>query len=265
VAEAPILEFAAVSKSFPAPSGGTLRVVDKLSFALRPGQFTAIVGPSGCGKTTLMHLAAGLAAPTEGEVRHAGQRVADVNRRIGYITQQANLFPWFTLRQNVEFPLLLRGVAPPERREQAARFLALAGLAGFEDHYPHQLSGGMQKRGAIIRTLVYAPDVVLMDEPFGALDAQTRMVMQNELLALWSQQRTTILFVTHDLVEAVALADNVILLGKQPTRIKADFAIDVPRPRNVFEPFKMPGFVETYERIWATFKSEVATGAAVVA
>ena len=258
-----VLEFREVSKAFPAPAGGARLIVDKLSFALRPGQFTAIVGPSGCGKTTLLHLAAGLALPSTGEVRHAGARVADVNTRIGYITQQANLFPWFTLRQNVEFPLLLRGVAPDERRERSGRFLTLAGLSGFEDHYPHQLSGGMQKRGAIIRTLVYAPDVVLMDEPFGALDAQTRMVMQNELLALWQQQRTTILFVTHDLAEAVALADNVILLGKQPTRIKADFAIDVPRPRNVFEPFSMPGFVETYERIWATFKSEVALGVAV--
>jgi NitT/TauT family transport system ATP-binding protein len=263
VSAAPVLEFRQVSKAFPAPTGGARLVVDALSFALRPGQFTAIVGPSGCGKTTLLHLAAGLAMPSQGEVRQAGARVSDVNHKIGYITQQANLFPWFTLRQNVEFPLLLRGLPLAERRERSARFLALAGLTGFEDHYPHQLSGGMQKRGAIIRTLVYAPEVVLMDEPFGALDAQTRMVMQNELLALWQQQRTTILFVTHDLVEAVALADNVILLGKQPTRIKADFAIDVPRPRNVFEPFKMPGFVATYERIWATFKSEVAPKAAV--
>jgi ABC-type nitrate/sulfonate/bicarbonate transport system ATPase subunit len=263
LSDQPVLEFRGVSKGFAAPGGGARLVVDSLSFALRPGQFTAIVGPSGCGKTTLLHLAAGLAMPSRGEVRHGGARVADVNTRIGYITQQANLFPWFTLRQNVEFPLLLRGVAPAERRERSARFLALAGLSGFEDHYPHQLSGGMQKRGAIIRTLVYAPDVVLMDEPFGALDAQTRMVMQNELLTLWQQQGTTILFVTHDLVEAVALADNVILLGKQPTRIKADFAIGVPRPRDVFEPFRMPGFVETYERIWATFRSEVAQAAAV--
>jgi NitT/TauT family transport system ATP-binding protein len=258
-----VLEFQQVSKAFPAPTGGARLIVDALSFALQPGQFTAMVGPSGCGKTTLLHLAAGLAMPTRGEVRQAGTTVTDVNHKIGYVTQQANLFPWFTLRENVEFPLLLRGVPADERRERSAKFLALAGLTGFEDHYPHQLSGGMQKRGSIIRTLVYAPDVVLMDEPFGALDAQTRMVMQNELLALWQQQRTTILFVTHDLVEAVALADNVILLGKQPTRIKADFAIDVPRPRNVFEPFRMPGFVETYERIWATFRSEVAPEAAV--
>lgn len=264
MSDTPVLEFRRVSKSFAAPDGAARLIVDALSFALRPGQFTAIVGPSGCGKTTLLHLAAGLAAPSAGEVRHAGTRVADVNHRIGYITQQANLFPWFTLRENVEFPLLLRGVAPAERRERSARFLALAGLTGFEDHYPHQLSGGMQKRGAIIRTLVYAPDVVLMDEPFGALDAQTRMVMQSELLALWQEQRTTILFVTHDLVEAVALADNVILLGKQPTRIKADFPVEVPRPRDVFEPFKMPGFVATYERIWTTFKSEVAPAAARV-
>jgi NitT/TauT family transport system ATP-binding protein len=264
LSDTPVLEFRRVSKSFAAPDGAARLVVDALSFALRPGQFTAIVGPSGCGKTTLLHLAAGLAMPSAGEVRHAGTRIADVNRRIGYITQQANLFPWFTLRENVEFPLLLRDVAPADRRERSARFLALAGLTGFEDHYPHQLSGGMQKRGAIIRTLVYAPDVVLMDEPFGALDAQTRMVMQSELLTLWQAQRTTILFVTHDLVEAVALADNVILLGKQPTSIKADFAVDVPRPRDVFEPFKMPGFVETYDRIWATFKSEVAPAAARV-
>jgi NitT/TauT family transport system ATP-binding protein len=258
----PVLEFVAVEKSFATPAGARLPILDRMSFSLRRGQFTAVVGPSGCGKTTLLHLAAGLVAPSAGAVRHGGAAVTEVNTRIGYVTQQANLFPWKTLRENVEFALVLRGTPKPAREHKVGEFLRMVGLAGFEDHFPHQLSGGMQKRAAIARTLIYGPDVVLMDEPFGALDAQTRMLMQRDLLRLQEAQGTTILFVTHDLVEAVILADNVILLGRRPTRIKADFDVPIARPRDVFEPFKMPGFTETYERVWEIFKSEVMEDAA---
>jgi NitT/TauT family transport system ATP-binding protein len=253
----PVLEFAGVHKHYPTPAGGVLRVLENLSFAVYPDRVTALVGPSGCGKTTLLQLIAGLIRPTQGQVRFRGQPITGVNQQIGYVTQQANLFPWYTLRQNVEFPLVVRGVPPAERAAKVAQYLEQVGLAGFEDHYPHQLSGGMQKRAAIVRTLIYSPDVVLMDEPFASLDAQTRMLMHDDLLRLWQQHRKTIFFVTHDLVEALVLADNILLLSKRPTRIKEDFAVPIPRPRNVFEPYGMPGFVETYERVWELFKSEV--------
>jgi len=256
-ANAAVLEFDEVHKRFRSPSGEPLHVLDGISFAIRPNRFTALVGPSGCGKTTLMQLAAGLDVPTTGETRYMGRRVTEINQNVGYITQKPNLFPWYTMRQNVEFPLVLRGMAAEKRAEKLAEFLEIAQLEGFEDHYPHQLSGGMQQRAAIIRTLIYSPSVVLMDEPFGSLDAQTRMLMQHDLLRLWDQQQTTVLFITHDLGEAVALSDEIILLSKRPTRIKETIEVSIPRPRNIFEPYEMPEFVSTYDRVWGLFKSEV--------
>lgn len=252
-----VLELDDVRKSFTSPSGDSLTVLDGVSVRLVENQFTVLVGPSGCGKTTLLEVAVGLSEPTSGEVRCFGQSLTQLRKDVGYITQQANLFPWYTLRENVELPLQLRGVDKAERKERADRFIEIAGLTGFEDHYPHQLSGGMQKRTSIIRTLIYDPQVVLMDEPFGALDAQTRMIMQDYLLTMWAETRATVFFVTHDLQEAVILADNVVLLTGQPTKVKTDIAIDLARPRNVFEPYAMPGFVETYDKVWNIFKSEI--------
>lgn len=241
------------------------RVLDGISFNVGSGQFTAVVGPSGCGKSTLLHMAAGLLYPTSGTIRQHGVPIRSVNRSIGFVPQQAQLLPWKTLRQNVELPLLLRQVPLAERVERVREILAAVSLAGFEDHYPHQLSGGMQKRASIARTLIYRPEIVLMDEPFGSLDAQTRMVMQDDLQSLWNRHGTTIVFVTHDLTEAVVLADNIILLSRQPTRLKANIAIDLERPRNVFQPFHTKGFAEFYDRVWAIFQSEVARPAAEAA
>ena len=260
-----VLDFQAIAHDFPDPVGGTRRVIGDVSFGVAAGQFTAVVGPSGCGKSTLLSFAAGLLSPSAGVVRHRGGRVDTVNRAVGFVPQQAGLFPWKTLRENVEFPLAVRHVGAAVRRDKTDAALARVGLAGFADHYPHQLSGGMQKRAAIARTLVYSPDVVLMDEPFGALDAQTRMVMQDDLQRLWLDQGTTVLFVTHDLVEAILLADNVVLLGRQPTHVKARLRVDMPRPRDVFEPFRTPGFVDAYERLWSLFKSEVGLSVEVSA
>ena len=251
------LDFEAIAHDFPDPAGGTRRVIGDVSFRVTAGRFTAVVGPSGCGKSTLLNFAAGLLSPSAGAVRHHGELVDKVNRNVGFVPQQAGLFPWKTLRENVEFPLAVRNVTAANRREKTDAALARVGLASFADHYPHQLSGGMQKRAAIARTLVYGPDVVLRDEPFGALDAQTRMVMQDDLQRLWLDRGTTVLFVTHDLVEAILLADNVVLLGRQPTQVKAELLVDLPRPRDVFEPFRTPGFVEAYERLWSRFKSEI--------
>ena len=258
----PVLSFENIRQDFRSPSGvGKLRVLDGISFDVPHGSFVAVIGPSGCGKSTLLNMAAGLLPPTEGIVRHGGDVVAGLNRRVGLVPQQAQLFPWKTLRENVELPLILHNVARAEREERVATILAAVGLQGFEDHYPRQLSGGMQKRGSIARTLVYTPDVILMDEPFGALDAQTRMIMQDDLQKLAATRRSTILFITHDITEAVLLADIVVVLSQRPTTVINCIRTDLPRPRNVFESFRNPGFEQTYDKIWTIFRSQMIDGA----
>ena len=257
----PILAFDGIGQDFPAPGQrAPIRVLDGISFDIERGKFVAVIGPSGCGKSTLLQMAAGLLAPTRGGVRHHGRSVSSVNTEVGFVPQQAQLFPWKTLSQNVELPLLLRGVAAAERRERVARALASVGLSGFDEYFPSQLSGGMQKRGSIARTLVYRPDVILMDEPFGALDAQTRMVMQNDLQALSLEAGATIIFVTHDITEAVLLADHVVVLSQRPSRLLANIAIDLPRPRNVFEPFRNEGYEAAYDAVWTEFRSQIDIG-----
>jgi NitT/TauT family transport system ATP-binding protein len=253
-----VLSFSDVRQEFPAPGGGVgIRVIDGISLDVETGKFVAVIGPSGCGKSTLLQMAAGLLEPTRGMVRHHGRPITSVNREVGFVPQQAQLFPWKTLAENVELPLLLRGIAPAERRNRVGAALEAVGLSGFEGYYPNQLSGGMQKRGSIARTLVYRPDVILMDEPFGALDAQTRMVMQDDLQVLSRDAGATVLFVTHDITEAVLLADHVAILSQRPSRLLADIAVDVPRPRNVFEPFKNVGFEAAYDAVWTVFRSQI--------
>jgi len=254
----PLLEFDRIVCNFRTPSGdGVLHVLDNISFDVRLHQFTAIVGPSGCGKSTLLHIAAGLVFPSTGIVRHGGIHVEAINRAVGFVPQQAQLLPWKTLRENVELPLILRRVPATERVRRVCEMLDAVGLKGFDHHFPSQLSGGMQKRASIARTLIYGPEIVLMDEPFGALDAQTRMVMQNDLQALCGREGTTVVFVTHDLTEAILLADNVILLSNRPASVKADVRVDLDRPRNVFQPFRTPGFTELYDDVWTIFQSEI--------
>jgi NitT/TauT family transport system ATP-binding protein len=219
-----------------------------------------VIGPSGCGKSTLLQMAAGLLPPTRGAVHHRGRKVSSINTEVGFVPQQAQLFPWKTLAENVELPLLLRGVGAGERRDRVTQALRAVGLNGFERHFPSQLSGGMQKRGSIARTLVYRPDIILMDEPFGALDAQTRMVMQSDLQKLSMEAGATIVFVTHDITEAVLLADRVVVLSQRPSRLLANIAVDLPRPRNTFEPFRNPGFEAAYDAVWTEFRSQIADG-----
>ena len=253
-----VLSFDAIRQDFPAPGASSpIRVIDGISFEVGRGQFVAVIGPSGCGKSTLLQMAAGLLMPTRGGVRHRGRRVSEVNREVGFVPQQAQLFPWKTLAENVELPLLLRGVAGAERRQRVASALEAVGLTGFEQYFPGQLSGGMQKRGSIARTLVYRPDVILMDEPFGALDAQTRMVMQDDLQMLSRDAGATVLFVTHDITEAVLLADSVVIMSQRPARLLANVAIGLPRPRDVFEPFRNPGFDAAYDAVWSVFRSQI--------
>jgi len=256
-----LLSFDGIRQVFPSPAGGAgLTVLDGISFAVESSAFVAVIGPSGCGKSTLLQMAAGLLMPSSGSVRYRGAPVTSVNREIGFVPQQAQLFPWKTLLQNVEFPLQLRGVGIEERRPRARAAIAAVDLAGFESHYPFQLSGGMQKRASLARMLVYQPDLILMDEPFGALDAQTRMRMQSDLQTLVTESDAAILFVTHDITEAVLLADHVVVLSRRPTQMLASVAIDLPRPRNVFEPFLVPGFTETYDQVWQAFRGEIEAG-----
>lgn len=237
--------------------GTEVTALDDVSLTIGENEFTSIVGPSGCGKTTLLRLAAGLEEETEGQTVFRGVPVEGINTKVGYITQDSNLYPWMTLRQNVEFPLEIQGMAAGERRDRVDEFIRMVGLQGFENHWPYQLSGGMQKRGSIIRTMVYEPSVVLMDEPFGPLDAQTRMVLQNDLLRIWGEKRQTILFITHDLTEAIALSDKVVVMSARPGTIKSVYEIPISRPRDVFQIHDQAGFTEVYAEIWKTFRSEV--------
>ena len=231
--------------------------LDGGTFDVPAGQITTVVGPSGCGKTTLLRLVAGLTKPSSGRVLYKGKAVAALNTEVGFITQDSNLFPWLTALENVEFPLTLRSVPKAERRERAQEWLRLVGLTGFEDNYPSELSGGMQKRVSIARTLIYEPEVVLMDEPFGALDAQTRMMLHHELLQLWDKQAKTILFITHDLVESITLSDHIVVMTKRPGRVSAAYQVPLRRPRNVFQIFLEPHFDDFYAMLWNHFKSEL--------
>jgi NitT/TauT family transport system ATP-binding protein len=230
--------------------GTGVLALDGIDLEVPDGQFVSVVGPSGCGKSTLLSLVAGLRRPSRGIVLCDGEPMtAPMPRKVGMIFQEANLLPWLTAIDNVAFPLKLRHVAKSERRAAAARMLALTGLAGFEDKLPHQLSGGMKQRVSIARGLVQDPAVLLMDEPFASLDEQTRMLLGDELLRIWSQTRKTVLFVTHSLNEAVYLADRVIVLSARPGRIIDDVAVDLPRPRT-FAMTSSERFGVLKERIW---------------
>jgi NitT/TauT family transport system ATP-binding protein len=206
----------------------------------------------------VLNLLAGLVRPSAGQVTYQGVPVEGVNTKVGYITQDDNLLPWRSVLRNVEFGLELRGVSKGERRARAREFIQLVGLGGFEDHHPHELSGGMRKRAGIVRTLAYDSGVVLMDEPFGPLDAQTRVILQDELLRLWDRQRPAVLFVTHDLVEAITLSDRIITFTGRPGTIKQEYEVGLPRPRDVFHIHDLPRFKELYDALWDDIRVEIA-------
>jgi NitT/TauT family transport system ATP-binding protein len=249
-----------VYKAF-VPSGRAARpllALEDVTLGVRPGEFIGLVGPSGCGKSTVLNLLAGLIRPSAGSVLYQGRPVQGINQRIGYITQDDNLLPWRSVQKNVEFGLELRGVPKRERYERAREFIELVGLGGFEDHYPHELSGGMRKRASIVRTLAYDSPVVLMDEPFGPLDAQTRVILQDELLRLWDRQRPAVLFVTHDLVEAITLSDRILTFTGRPGRIKREHVVDLPRPRDVYHIHELDRFQELHNALWNDIRDEIA-------
>ena len=255
-----LLEVRDLAKRFAARAGRepTVPVIQGLSFSVADGEFLTIIGPSGAGKTTLLNMIAQIDTASAGEIRF-GPHVAPLgdakalkpglNCQIGYVTQEDNLLPWRTCLENVLFPLTVQGRLTSETRERAQMLIRAVGLAGFESHYPHELSGGMRKRTSLIRTLVYDPPVILMDEPFGALDAQTRMQLQEDLLKLWTLGRKTIVFVTHDIAEAIALGDRTLVLSRAPARVAGEHAITLPRPRDIRGIYTQPAFVALYQRI----------------
>ncbi len=242
-------------------AAGRYTAVRDTSLAIAPGEFVSVVGPTGCGKSTLLNVAAGLLAPSGGHVEIFGKRLHGINARAGYMFQTDALMPWRSALANVTAGLEFHGVARNAAVPRARDWLTRVGLAGFEDRFPHQLSGGMRKRVALAQMLILDPQILLMDEPFSALDIQTRQLMENELLDLWSANRKSVLFITHDLEEAISLSDRVVVLSAGPeTHPIGEFAIDLLRPRDVAEIRMTPRFVELHGAIWHTMKAEVLKG-----
>jgi NitT/TauT family transport system ATP-binding protein len=256
------VEFEKITCTFAARGGqGSYTAVKDVSLAVGEGEFVSVVGPTGCGKSTLLNVVAGLLRPSSGMLRVFGEPLAGVNRRAGYMFQSDALMPWRTALSNVVAGLEFRGVATEAARARGEDWLARVGLDGFGDRYPHQLSGGMRKRTALAQMLILDPQILLMDEPFSALDVQTRQLMENELLELWSANRKSVIFITHDLEEAIALSDRVVVLSAGPaTRPIGEYAIDLPRPRDVSEIRHSPRFIELHDRIWHSMKEEVLKG-----
>jgi NitT/TauT family transport system ATP-binding protein len=235
--------------------GETLNAVDNVSLHVKPGEFVSLIGPSGCGKSTLLNVVAGFLPASDGEVRIDGRAISGPGSDRGVVFQQYSLFPWMTVRRNVEFGLKMKGIGASERAQQARTLLGLAGLLSFENHYPDQLSGGMKQRVGIVRALATSPQVLLMDEPFGALDSQTRVVMQEILTNMWQRLRLSVLFITHDIDEAIFLSDRIYVMTARPGRIKSEIVVPLPRPRTA-EMTASPEFIAMVQQIKALIREE---------
>ena len=252
------IEVTGLTKRFLTPKGEAFTALRDVTFTVEPGQFCAVVGPTGCGKSTTLSMVSGLDKPSEGSVKVGGHEVTGITAGISFMFQQDALLPWKTVVGNVEMGPVFRGLGKREARELARDWLRRVGLAGFEDHHPHQLSGGMRKRVGMAAALINEPQILLMDEPFGALDVQTKAIMQTELLGLWEQLRPSVLFITHDLDEAVALADRVVVMTSGPGSVKAVYDVDLPRPRGPVQEIRYePRFLEIQHQIWASLREEV--------
>ncbi len=235
--------------------GVALDAVHGVTLDVKPGEFVSVVGPSGCGKSTLLNIVAGFLKPSAGEARVDGQPISGPGAERGVVFQQYSLFPWLKVRENVEFGLKMQGMGRAERESKARTLLGLTGLLSFENHYPDQLSGGMKQRVGIVRALATGPQVLLMDEPFGALDAQTRVVMQEILTNMWQQLRLSVLFITHDIEESIFLSDKVYVMTARPGRIKAEIPIPLPRPRTP-EMTSSPTFMALHQQLKALIREE---------
>jgi NitT/TauT family transport system ATP-binding protein len=252
------IELTGVTKRFVSPTGALNTAIRDLDLVIRPGEFCAIVGPTGCGKSTTLSLVSGLARPSAGSVRVGGQAVDGIATGMSFMFQSDALLPWKTVLGNVAMGLRFRGVSKKEAQAEAREWLRRVGLSGFEDHHPHQLSGGMRKRTSLAAALITKPSILLMDEPFGALDVQTKAIMSNELLGLWEQTRPSVIFITHDLEEAVALADRVVVMTVGPGTVKGVFDVDLPRPRGAVQEIRFdPRFLELHHQIWNSLREEV--------
>jgi NitT/TauT family transport system ATP-binding protein len=252
------IELADVTKRFATPAGTVFTALRDVNLTVQPGQFCAVVGPTGCGKSTTLTLVAGLERPSAGTVRVGGRAVSGITHGTSFMFQTDALLPWKTVIANVAMGPMFRHVPRKTALTDAREWLRVVGLTGFENHHPHQLSGGMRKRVSLAAALINEPSILLMDEPFGALDVQTRAIMSNELLTLWDQNRPSVLFVTHDLEEAIALADRVVVMTAGPGTVKAVYDIDLPRPRGAVQEIRFePRFLELHHQIWDSLREEV--------
>jgi NitT/TauT family transport system ATP-binding protein len=256
-ADAPAISLRSATKRFPTKDGGAFTAIRDVTLDVAPGEFVAIVGPTGCGKSTTLSLVSGLQPATDGEVLVDGTPVTGIPGGLGYMFQQDAVLPWRSVLDNVAAGPRYRGAPRAQARDAAREWVARVGLAGFEDYHPHQLSGGMRKRVALAQTLINEPSILLMDEPFGALDVQTREHMQDLLLDLWSGTGAAVVFVTHDLTEAIALADRVVVMTAGPATVKAAVPVTLPRPRRVEEIRLTPEFTDVYRAIWESLRVEV--------
>jgi NitT/TauT family transport system ATP-binding protein len=254
----PLIQLNGLAKRFDDPDGGTRVVVDHFDLEVRPGEFCVLIGPSGCGKSTVLSMIAGLERPSSGTILADGVKLTGTDPRTGFVFQNDAVFPWKTVLANVAAGPRFRGAGRGEAIELAYQWIERVGLGGFEKHFPYQLSGGMRKRVALAQTFVNQPGILLMDEPFSGLDSQTRQIMADELLGLWESLGSTVLFVTHDLEEAITLADRVVVLTSRPATVKQEFRVDLPRPRARDIRF-LPRFVELHEEIWSSLSDEVKT------
>lgn len=256
----PAIELTNVTRRFLTPDGKSMTALRDFTMTVNRGEFACVVGPTGCGKSTTLNLVTGLARPSAGEVRVMGGPVDGVRKDVGFVFQADALFPWRSVLDNVSAGPLYRGASRQAARTKARDWIARVGLNRFENHYPHQLSGGMRKRVALAQTFINEPQILLMDEPFSALDVQTRTLMQDELLKLWSGTGASVVFVTHDLEEAVALADKVYVLTAGPATVKSVYSIDLPRPRVMSEIRYDGAFVDMCRVIWNDLREEVQIG-----
>jgi NitT/TauT family transport system ATP-binding protein len=252
------IELAGLTKRFLTPSGTPFTALQDVTLTVEPGEFCALVGPTGCGKSTTLSMVSGLDRPSSGSVQVGGRPVHGITKGVSFMFQADALLPWKTVLGNVMMGPVFRGVSKAKATATARDWLRRVGLAGFEDHHPHQLSGGMRKRVAMAAALINEPQILLMDEPFGALDVQTKAIMQTELIGLWEQLRPSVLFITHDLDEAVVLADKVAVMTSGPGSIKAVYDIDLPRPRGSVQEIRFePRFLELQHQIWDSLRDEV--------
>jgi NitT/TauT family transport system ATP-binding protein len=252
------IELSAVTKRFVNPKGVAFTALHDVNLRVEPGQFCAVVGPTGCGKSTTLTMVSGLDRPTAGQVTAGGTPVDGIASGTSFMFQTDALLPWKNVLGNVAMGPVFRGVGKRQAQDSARDWLRRVGLSGFENHHPHQLSGGMRKRVSLAAALINEPSILLMDEPFGALDVQTKAIMSNELLTLWEQNRPSVMFVTHDLEEAIALADRVVVITAGPGTVKGIYDVDLPRPRGAVQEIRFePRFLELHQQIWESLRDEV--------